>query len=152
MPRILLNIFISQVGHGDGADYQTLLLCPARELEIRPCADLATRGLPSIPSKHPSIPCCATCPRRRTMAAVNQNMFDASIAMDRPGGSSLMVLPLNLIAEIVSNVSVARPQDPIRHTDHRNFVCRSRIPAISRDYVEHVVFSITWPFRSSTDA
>ncbi|KAJ5832501.1 hypothetical protein N7474_000812 [Penicillium riverlandense] len=38
------------------------------------------------------------------MAAVNQNMFDASIAMDRPGGSSLMVLPLNLIAQIVSNV------------------------------------------------
>lgn len=39
------------------------------------------------------------------MAAVNQNMFDASIAMDRPGGASLMLLPLNLIAQIVSNVS-----------------------------------------------
>jgi hypothetical protein len=31
-------------------------------------------------------------------------MFDASIATDRPGGASLMVLPLNLIAQIVSNV------------------------------------------------
>lgn len=39
------------------------------------------------------------------MAAVNQNMFDVSIANDRPGGASLMVLPLNLIAQIVSNVS-----------------------------------------------
>lgn len=39
------------------------------------------------------------------MAAVNQNMFDASIATDRPGGASLMVLPLNLIVQIVSNVS-----------------------------------------------
>lgn len=38
------------------------------------------------------------------MAAVNRNMFDASIAMDRPGGASLMLLPLNLIAQIVSNV------------------------------------------------
>ncbi|KAJ5152204.1 hypothetical protein N7492_010499 [Penicillium capsulatum] len=38
------------------------------------------------------------------MATVNQNMFDASIITDRPGGSSLMVLPLNLIAQIVSNV------------------------------------------------
>jgi hypothetical protein len=86
------------------------------------------------------------------MAAVNQNMFDASIAMDRPGGSSLMVLPLNLIAEIVSNVRVARTREPRRHTDHRNFVCRSRIPATSHDYVEHVGFSITWPFRSSIEA
>lgn len=39
------------------------------------------------------------------MAAVNQNMFDASIAIERPRGASLMVLPLNLIAQIVSNVS-----------------------------------------------
>ncbi|KAJ6037113.1 hypothetical protein N7540_001392 [Penicillium herquei] len=38
------------------------------------------------------------------MAAVNRNMFDASIVTDRPGGASLMVLPLNLIAQIVSNV------------------------------------------------
>ncbi|KAJ5101925.1 hypothetical protein NUU61_004147 [Penicillium alfredii] len=38
------------------------------------------------------------------MAAVNRNMFDASIATERPGGSSLMVMPLNLIAQIVSNV------------------------------------------------
>lgn len=43
--------------------------------------------------------------RCRIMAAVNQNMFDASIAADRPGGASLMLLPLNLIAQIVSNVS-----------------------------------------------
>ncbi|KAJ5690050.1 hypothetical protein N7462_004442 [Penicillium macrosclerotiorum] len=38
------------------------------------------------------------------MAAVNQNMFDASIMTERPGGASLMVLPLNLIAQIVSHV------------------------------------------------
>lgn len=38
------------------------------------------------------------------MAAVNRNMFDASIATERPGGASLMVMPLNLIAQIVSNV------------------------------------------------
>ncbi|KAJ5697456.1 hypothetical protein N7488_011140 [Penicillium malachiteum] len=38
------------------------------------------------------------------MAAVNQNMFDANIVADRPGGAPLMVLPLNLIAQIVSNV------------------------------------------------
>lgn len=43
------------------------------------------------------------------MAAVNQNMFDASIVTDRPGGASLMVLPLNLIAQIVSNVSFLSP-------------------------------------------
>ena len=40
-----------------------------------------------------------------SMEAVKQNMFDASIITDRPGGASLMVLPLNLIAQIVSNVS-----------------------------------------------
>lgn len=39
------------------------------------------------------------------MAAVNRNMFDASIATDRPGGASLMRLPLNLIVQIVLNVS-----------------------------------------------
>jgi hypothetical protein len=44
------------------------------------------------------------------MAAVNRNMFDASIATDRPGGASLMLLPLNLIAQIVSNVSSLEPQ------------------------------------------
>ncbi|KAJ5945698.1 hypothetical protein N7454_002537 [Penicillium verhagenii] len=38
------------------------------------------------------------------MAAVNHNMFDASITTDRPRGASLMVLPLNLIAQIVTNV------------------------------------------------
>lgn len=38
------------------------------------------------------------------MAAVNRNMFDASITTDRPGGVSLMKLPLNLIVQIVSNV------------------------------------------------
>ncbi|KAJ5279654.1 hypothetical protein N7478_005026 [Penicillium angulare] len=38
------------------------------------------------------------------MAAVNRNMFDASIITERPGGASLMVLPLNLIAQIVTNV------------------------------------------------
>lgn len=43
--------------------------------------------------------------RCRIMAAVNQNMFDASITIDRPRGASLMVLPLNLIAQIVTNVS-----------------------------------------------
>lgn len=39
------------------------------------------------------------------MVAINQNMFEAGITADRPGGASLMVLPLNLIAQIVSNVS-----------------------------------------------
>ncbi|CAG8296087.1 unnamed protein product [Penicillium nalgiovense] len=37
------------------------------------------------------------------MATVNQNMFGASIT-ESPGGAQLMVLPLNLIAEIVSHV------------------------------------------------
>ncbi|CAI7593393.1 unnamed protein product [Penicillium glandicola] len=37
------------------------------------------------------------------MATVNQNMFGASITQP-PGGAQLMVLPLNLIAEIVSHV------------------------------------------------
>ncbi|KAJ5952516.1 uncharacterized protein N7479_010929 [Penicillium vulpinum] len=37
------------------------------------------------------------------MATVNQNMFGASITQP-PGGPQLMVLPLNLIAEIVSHV------------------------------------------------
>lgn len=45
------------------------------------------------------------------MAAVNQNMFDANIVTDRPGGTSLMVLPLNLIAQIVSNVSFPGPRE-----------------------------------------
>ena len=39
------------------------------------------------------------------MSAVNQNMFATGIPMDCPGGASLMVLPLNLIAQIVSYVS-----------------------------------------------
>jgi hypothetical protein len=38
------------------------------------------------------------------MAAVNSNMFNASIAIDRPQGASLLVLPLNLIAQIVACV------------------------------------------------
>jgi hypothetical protein len=38
------------------------------------------------------------------MATVNRNMFGASIT-EAPGGAQLMVLPLNLIAEIVSHVS-----------------------------------------------
>ncbi|KAJ5200304.1 hypothetical protein N7491_008895 [Penicillium cf. griseofulvum] len=37
------------------------------------------------------------------MATVNQNMFGATITQP-PGGAQLMVLPLNLIAEIVSHV------------------------------------------------
>ncbi|CEL03522.1 hypothetical protein ASPCAL04676 [Aspergillus calidoustus] len=36
------------------------------------------------------------------MAAVNSNMFNASIAIDRPQGASMLVLPLNLIAQIVA--------------------------------------------------
>ncbi|KAL4965536.1 uncharacterized protein BDV14DRAFT_56141 [Aspergillus stella-maris] len=36
------------------------------------------------------------------MAAVNQNMFDACVALERPQGQSLLVLPLNLIAQIVA--------------------------------------------------
>ncbi|KAE8349752.1 hypothetical protein BDV28DRAFT_140533 [Aspergillus coremiiformis] len=38
------------------------------------------------------------------MAAVNRNMFDASVTTDRPRGGSLMVLPLNLIAFIISHL------------------------------------------------
>ncbi|KAJ5246649.1 hypothetical protein N7468_001632 [Penicillium chermesinum] len=38
------------------------------------------------------------------MAAVNQNMLDAGVIFERPRGASLLVLPLNLIAQIVSNV------------------------------------------------
>ncbi|KAJ5782722.1 hypothetical protein N7457_004496 [Penicillium paradoxum] len=38
------------------------------------------------------------------MATVNRNMFGASIT-EPPGGAQLMVLPLNLIAEIVSHVT-----------------------------------------------
>lgn len=38
------------------------------------------------------------------MATVNQNMFGANIGAEPPGGASLMVLPLNLIAQIVSHV------------------------------------------------
>ncbi|KAL4868085.1 hypothetical protein BDV12DRAFT_170327 [Aspergillus spectabilis] len=36
------------------------------------------------------------------MAAVNRNMFDACVVSERPQGASLLVLPLNLIAQIVS--------------------------------------------------
>ncbi|KAL2837967.1 hypothetical protein BJY01DRAFT_251196 [Aspergillus pseudoustus] len=36
------------------------------------------------------------------MAAVNSNMFNASITIERPQGPSLLVLPLNLIAQIVA--------------------------------------------------
>ncbi|KAL4802122.1 hypothetical protein BDV18DRAFT_147546 [Aspergillus unguis] len=41
------------------------------------------------------------------MAAVNRNMFDATIAFERPHGPTLLILPLNLIAQIV-----ARLDDP----------------------------------------
>ncbi|RDW63142.1 uncharacterized protein DSM5745_10253 [Aspergillus mulundensis] len=41
------------------------------------------------------------------MAAVNQNMFDACVAIERPQGPTLLVLPLNLIARII-----ARLDDP----------------------------------------
>lgn len=44
------------------------------------------------------------------MATVNQNMFGASI-MEQPGGAQLMVLPLNLFAQIVSHVR-ALPTTP----------------------------------------
>ncbi|CBF71665.1 predicted protein [Aspergillus nidulans FGSC A4] len=36
------------------------------------------------------------------MAAVNQNMFDACVAIEQPQGPTLLVLPLNLIAQIVA--------------------------------------------------
>lgn len=38
------------------------------------------------------------------MAAVNRNMFDATVTNDHPREGSLMVLPLNLIALIISHV------------------------------------------------
>jgi hypothetical protein len=42
------------------------------------------------------------------MAAINQNMFEAGITTDRPRGASLMLLPLNLVAQIVANVRFLR--------------------------------------------
>lgn len=86
------------------------------------------------------------------MAAVNQNMFDASIATDRPGGASLLVLPLNLIVQIVSNVSFSSPPPPRgRHYREISDSCccrRSMTRAILPDYVEHVASSTTWRCRS----
>ncbi|BCR89959.1 uncharacterized protein ACHE_51157S [Aspergillus chevalieri] len=38
------------------------------------------------------------------MAAVNRNMFEATVTADMPGDASLMVLPLNLIDKIISYV------------------------------------------------
>lgn len=38
------------------------------------------------------------------MATVNRNMFDATVTADQPGEASLMVLPLTLIAKIISQV------------------------------------------------
>ncbi|PYH43783.1 uncharacterized protein BP01DRAFT_343957 [Aspergillus saccharolyticus JOP 1030-1] len=38
------------------------------------------------------------------MATVNQNMFEASVTTDRPQGAPLLVLPLNLIALIISSL------------------------------------------------
>lgn len=43
------------------------------------------------------------------MAAVNRNMFEATITTDQPGEASLMVLPLNLIDKIILYVR-AMPQ------------------------------------------
>jgi hypothetical protein len=41
------------------------------------------------------------------MAAVNRNMFDASVPVElgRGQGASIMTLPLNLIAHLISYVS-----------------------------------------------
>ncbi|KAL3474157.1 hypothetical protein BJX99DRAFT_185919 [Aspergillus californicus] len=41
------------------------------------------------------------------MATVNQNMFDACVGNERPQGPSMLVLPLNLIAQIVSSIDDA---------------------------------------------
>jgi len=38
------------------------------------------------------------------MAAVNRNMFEATVMADMPDDASLMVLPLNLIDKIISYV------------------------------------------------
>ncbi|GFF71330.1 hypothetical protein IFM53868_00535 [Aspergillus udagawae] len=38
------------------------------------------------------------------MAAVNRNMFDASITTERPHGASLLVLPLNVLALIIAQL------------------------------------------------
>lgn len=43
------------------------------------------------------------------MATINRNMFEAGITTDRPRGASLMLLPLNLVAQIVANVRSLRP-------------------------------------------
>lgn len=38
------------------------------------------------------------------MAAVNRNMFEATVTAHLPGDASLMVMPLNLIDKIISYV------------------------------------------------
>jgi hypothetical protein len=83
------------------------------------------------------------------MAAVNQNMFGASIGAEPPGGASLMVLPLNLIAQIVSHVSTDATI-PARALSNRT--ARSKTQATSPSYAEHAASSITWPYHNFTAA
>lgn len=83
------------------------------------------------------------------MAGVNQNMFDASIVTDRPGGASLMVLPLNLIAQIVSNVSFStmRSRNLRKNTDSNQYHRFMTLP-IWPDSAGHVAFSTIWRCHS----
>ena len=79
------------------------------------------------------------------MAAINRNMFEAGITTDMPRGASLMVLPLNLIAQIVANVRSLQPRESC--TTDSGFR-RSMRPPTLPDYAEHVAFSIIWPCRN----
>lgn len=67
------------------------------------------------------------------MATVNQNMFGASIT-EQPRGAQLMVLPLNLLVEIVSHVGIAHrfPLSPNSSTGERHWRPRPTMPNMSR--------------------
>jgi hypothetical protein len=60
------------------------------------------------------------------MAAVNRNMFDASVRADQIGNGSMVVvaLPLNLVAHIVSYVSRATLDFTIRRFSATDFCLR----------------------------
>lgn len=79
------------------------------------------------------------------MATINRNMFEAGVTTDLPRGASLMVLPLNLIAQIVTNVRSLQPRESC--TTDSGFR-RSMTPLTLPDYAEHVASSIIWPYRN----
>lgn len=81
-------------------------------VRVDPSFDVRELFAPRVVLPHTISPSPWPLSRCRIMAAVNQNMFDASITIDRPRGASLMVLPLNLIAQIVTNVSSPTRESP----------------------------------------